>query len=171
MWAERSNEHTSLLFPGIHISPLVFLGGFCTPSGSVDQTGSHTFHCAAKWITSRVFPRNYRFLSGLASIISQSLHQVQQLLYYCNHGDLLAVWFAVEMYSGMRVGGGSASVRLCTSSVPGPKSITYLSNTLLHTHVHCLPWPLGHGHNSGHKVVDVYSYGACQGLLLYMLKI
>lgn len=57
---------------------------------SVDQTSirllneSHTPYC----------PCNYRFLSGLASIISQRLLQVEQLLYYCNHGDLFAVRFS-----------------------------------------------------------------------------
>lgn len=88
---------------------------FCTPSCSVDQTGIQTFILLLNEWGTPYFLCNYRFLSGLVSIISQSLLQVQQLLYYSNHGDLFAVWFAVEMYLWMRVGGGSASVCVCVS--------------------------------------------------------
>lgn len=75
---------TSLSLCFLHSIPLLGSNGALT----------HPLRCWNEWRARHIFLCNYRFLSGLASLISQSLLQVQQLLYYCNHGDLFAVWFS-----------------------------------------------------------------------------
>lgn len=116
LWAEKSKMHTHTL-NHTHSTPVSWHSHlrFLHPVLSVDQTGIQTSILPLNESGTMYFLTNYRFLSGLASIISQSVLQVRQLWYYCNHGDLFAVWFAVGMYLWMRVGGGSASVCVCVS--------------------------------------------------------
>lgn len=141
--AERRHRHTH--FP--HRAPL---------SGSSTLVRTHS---AAKWLERcSGFPCNYRFLSGLASGISQSLLQVQQLLYYCNHGDLFAVWFAVEMYLWTGVGGGSVCV--CESVLSVHELWAWALNQLstthtdshTQTHTQLSLWPLSLRHSSVHDL-------------------
>lgn len=73
----------------------IFFCIFRSGSG-IRDTKRHFFATWIKYQTISLVITNFQV--ALQACIGQSLLQVRQLLHYCNHGDLFAVWFAVERY-------------------------------------------------------------------------